>query len=637
MNIKAKGSISDKTVEEDKYAAAIRKRQEHENAVLHSPSNKKIVVAGPGTGKTYLFKKILEGKNNTLTLTFVNALVEDLSLELCGLSDVKTLHGFALSILKKAEEKRAKEKKVTEKNIKIFPKLTQVIKEDARILLDEEIDFDHLFHNRDDGNTHIEFYKNRKDYYGHYGFSDIVFAAVKYFEKDKNKIPVFEQVVVDEFQDFNTLEVSLIDLLAEKSPVLLAGDDDQALYESLKSASPKHIRQRHSEKNSGYTAFCLPYCSRCTRVIVEATNDIVSGATKDGYLRSRIIKPFHYLDDKNKDRDSDENPQLIYRQLYALQIPWFIQNHIGKIAKEVRGKFTVLIISPTKTQCRIIVNALKEKGFESVHFVEKKDTEEPTMLDGLKLLLEDGKCNLGWRIVAKKLLNDTDFETLLKQTDKDESISFSELIKKVGRKSEVTQMLKILRAVRDGKQAEDETEDGTEDKTENKTGDETEDKTEGETEDKTEDETELAKLLKKVSIDAYGMARDYLKDEIKSYKPVAVARKPSFCKPEVRKIPITTTTIEGSKGLDADYVFITYFDDRYFVKDEDKSKVSDQDICKFIVALTRTRKKVFLISSDTNKKPIFLKWINEKRILVLEATDNPTPDPQCSGEFRHGG
>jgi superfamily I DNA/RNA helicase len=218
-----------------------------------------------------------------------------------------------------------------------------------------------------------------------------VFAVVKYFEKDKSKIPCFGQVVVDEFQDFNTLEVSLIDLLAEKSPVLLVGDDDQALYESLKSASPNHIRQRYSGEDCGYTAFCLPYCSRCTRVIVEAANDIVTGAMKENHLSGRIPKLFQYLDDEEKDRDSDKNPHVIYHQLYAKQIPWFIQKHIGTIAKEVRDQFTVLIISPTNTQCGIILDALRNRGFQSVHFLEKKDTKEPTLLDGLKLLLQNKK------------------------------------------------------------------------------------------------------------------------------------------------------------------------------------------------------------------------------------------------------
>jgi len=329
-------------------------------------------------------------------------------------------------------------------------------------------------------------------------------------------------------------------------------------------------------------------------VIVDATSDIINGARKNGHLSNRIKKPFRYFDEENKDEDSNKNQQLIYSQSYADQIPWFIQKQIEEIAKEVRGKFTVLIICPYNIQCSTVIYALKKKGFVNVNYKKKEETKPLTLLDGLKLLLKEQNCNLGWRIVAKKLLNDIEFETVLKQTNTDDSVRFFDLIE-LELKKEVRQILKTLRAVRDGTQTEDITDDKTE--------------------DKTEDETELAKLFRKIDVDAYGMARDYLKDEIKPYNPSA--RKASFCKPEVKKIPITVTTIQSSKGLDADYVFITHFDDQYFVEDEDKTKVSDHDICKFIVSLTRARTKVFLISSNTKKKPVFLSWIDEKRIMEI--------------------
>lgn len=157
----------------ERYSKAKKERQKYVDAVLNSKSKKNIVVAGPGTGKTYLFKKILTNKKKTLTLTFVNALVEDLSLELYGLSDVKTLHGYARSALSAA----------TSTSIKIYPKLSGIIREDAKILINKDVDFDHIFHNRDDKNEYIEFYKKRKNYYDkYYGYSDIIFAIVKYFE-----------------------------------------------------------------------------------------------------------------------------------------------------------------------------------------------------------------------------------------------------------------------------------------------------------------------------------------------------------------------------------------------------------------------------------------------------------------------
>ncbi len=156
MNTKTQESSPDKTGEEAKCAAAESERNKHTDAIIYSSSRKKIVVAGPGTGKTHLFEEILKGKSNTLTLTFVNALVEYLSLKFCGLSKVKTLHSFALEKMNEA----------TGGDIKVYPRLTEVISNDARILLNEEIDFEDKFHNQTAEEKHIAFYKSRKKYYG---------------------------------------------------------------------------------------------------------------------------------------------------------------------------------------------------------------------------------------------------------------------------------------------------------------------------------------------------------------------------------------------------------------------------------------------------------------------------------------
>jgi superfamily I DNA/RNA helicase len=556
------------TAQADRHEAASRHRQLHVEAVVAADARNKIVVAGPGTGKTFLFRKVLDGKANTLTLTFVNALVEDLSLELFGLSDVRTLHGFA----------RQQLQKVAQVTVEVFPKLSAVIRQDALILLGRDVDFEALFHNKADGNENIEFYHKRRVYYGHYyGFSDIVYTAVRFFEGNPDRIPRYTQVVVDEFQDFNALEVALIELLASRSPVLLAGDDDQALYETLKCASAKHIRQKHGHTAAGYQNFTLPYCSRCTRVIVEATNDIISGAAHAGYLRGRIEKPFRYFDDPQKDRESDRYPSLVYGQMYAKQIPWFIQKRISEIAREVRDQFSVLVLSPTRTQCRHIASALREKGFQNLHHMEKKESPEPALLEGLNLLLEDSTGNLGWRVTAKALLPAADFEALLAQTGKDDSPPpFCDIIPSALKK-EVKALVQILRAARDSKRGED--------------------------------DNRAVKLLKQLGVDPVGMAMEFLRDQF----TLPGKRLVDF---GIRKVFMTVTTIPSSKGLAADYVFITHFDDRYFIKD--KSRVTDQDICNFLVSLTRARREVFLISSERNKEPTFLKWINKTRICTVE-------------------
>jgi superfamily I DNA/RNA helicase len=116
--------------------------------------------------------------------------------------------------------------------------------------------------------------------------------------------------------------------------------------------------------------------------------------------------------------------------------------------------------------------------------------------------------------------------------------------------------------------------------------------------------------IRKLGFDPLETTKGLLRDEIlSSSRPVG--------EPSIRKISIRARTVERSKGLAEDYVFITHCDDRFLIKDTDKTKISDRDICKFIVSLTRARRKVFLISSDLKKEPTFLKWINKDRIDEL--------------------
>jgi len=102
----------------------------------------------------------------------------------------------------------------------------------------------------------------------------------------------------------------------------------------------------------------------------------------------------------------------------------------------------------------------------------------------------------------------------------------------------------------------------------------------------------------------YSMAQDRLREMIR-------VRAPRTSDPAIRNISIKITTIPSSKGLAEDYVFVLDFDDRLFL--ERDGKCSDQKIYDFLVALTRARKKIFLVSGDS-KEPKFLSWIKKERI-----------------------
>ncbi|MEK7559674.1 MAG: UvrD-helicase domain-containing protein [Patescibacteria group bacterium] len=71
--------------------------------ILNSPATKKLVVAGPGTGKTTLFKKAINNssgyENDHLALTFINNLEDELKKELEGIAKVYTFHGYCHYLL----------------------------------------------------------------------------------------------------------------------------------------------------------------------------------------------------------------------------------------------------------------------------------------------------------------------------------------------------------------------------------------------------------------------------------------------------------------------------------------------------------------------------------------------------------
>jgi superfamily I DNA/RNA helicase len=88
--------------EEDQRLQEIeQKRATASDGIVNSDSEKRLIVAGPGTGKTHTFKQALAKAitdsptaERGLALTFIRNLVEDLSEALSDVADVFTFHGF---------------------------------------------------------------------------------------------------------------------------------------------------------------------------------------------------------------------------------------------------------------------------------------------------------------------------------------------------------------------------------------------------------------------------------------------------------------------------------------------------------------------------------------------------------------
>lgn len=385
------------TVEEELRAATER--------ILTSTARKKLIVAGPGAGKTWTFKRLLEGAAGSaetrLVLTFINSLVADLERDLSTLATVRTFHAFCLGVLRQNPQLRPD----LRDGFLVLPQLAELIKDDWRYReghedapmfvdamrsLDREIDQD--------------FFLDRSRHYNAVGFDDVVYRVHEAWNVNPELVPAFDLLLVDEFQDFNPLEAAVIEKLAEKSPIVIAGDDDQALYGQLRRATWDYIR--HLYTSGAYEVFELPFCMRCTEVIIGAVSDVIAAAASQGKLPGRIEKRYeHYPPQKHA--DSAKYPFIDHVHCTVQRQN---ANYFGKYIEQ-----QVLLIPPDEVATAheahnvpaLVIGQRQYLDQIEAHLrgagiaVERSQsaTVPLTREFGLRLLREDPESNLGWRIV----------------------------------------------------------------------------------------------------------------------------------------------------------------------------------------------------------------------------------------------
>ncbi len=552
----------------DQLKAAQRKeRQECLSAILESKAKKKIIVAGPGTGKTFTFCRILgqRAAGNNLAMTFIKKLVADMAATLGDKAEVRTFHAYCNKMLCAGKEKPT-----------LVPFLTKIIQKDAELLHKPFKDFDTKFRTLCEGCPDIAFYITRGDYYGAVGFDDSVYRLYKQILGNSSLLPDFDQVVIDEFQDFNPLEVAFIAELSKKGDILIVGDDDQAVYDD-RSASPKYLRKAYASKH--FTKFELPFCSRCPEAVVDATNCIIRRATRLGHLKGRIPKRFEcYLEEK--DADSQKYPKIVMaRCSLAKVIPNYINAEIQKIDpadiaesnREGKDYPTVLVVG-NRQYLRQIENALRNT-YPQLNYASRL-TDSYGIINAYECLLQDPRSNLGWRILVEMRLEKKAQERIL-----DSSKDGTPIIELVSRDFKAKQLhgITLLRAINLQKRATK------------------------------ANKVQIAEIL----------GRDT--DTVLSH---FISQKEEKKSTNNKAIPtILLTSFKGCKGLSAGHVFIVGVHNGSIPKKP--NDIRDLEICQFIVALTRTRKQCHIISNDWLIAPIdrnknylqpfadseFVKWI----------------------------
>jgi superfamily I DNA/RNA helicase len=108
---------------------AKQRRQQTSDDLVNSDAHKKLVVAGPGTGKTHNFKRVLDKSGGGLAITFIRALAEDLERDLGDLAQVNTFHGYCKHLAHNFGGVGGLTAKFD-----YFPRLPELVAEDLEIL-----------------------------------------------------------------------------------------------------------------------------------------------------------------------------------------------------------------------------------------------------------------------------------------------------------------------------------------------------------------------------------------------------------------------------------------------------------------------------------------------------------------------
>ncbi|HFT6662073.1 TPA: UvrD-helicase domain-containing protein [Legionella pneumophila] len=557
-------------------------REYYTNLIVDSTKPKKLVVAGAGTGKSFTFKKVLsKSPQNNLVLTFINNLVDDLKNDLGQYAEVKTFHSFCRKLLHKHAGEGI------DSEFEYYPDLLNIIIEDATILKNgiEKEAIEKSFKTFYEDNN-VEFYLDRANYYNAVGYDDSVYRVIKILRNASSLVPHYNTIVIDEYQDFNALEAELLEVLSTNcSYILIAGDDDQSVY-SFKYANPIHIRKKYEDTN--FSNFELPYCSRCCAVIVNSVKDILENAQKFSLLPNRIVKEY-ICHEESKQIDNETYPliQKVKISVNTKKSP-YIAKYILSVLQNLdrdevnqanQGDYPLaLVIGPTH-YLNQIEEALNNLSKEYRINLTKK-LKPSAIISALAHLYKNNKSNLGWRIILQekgdgKLLND-----IISQITNDKSAIVDHLPTDFK-----ALWLDILDKIRK----------------------------EYEEENYTSKSSELIEKLGENYMEAFRnkLKHDELTDEEDA--PIEQQEPANSTLSEIK-----LTTYSGSKGLSGGQVFIVGLDEGEFPRQEP----TFDDVCQYIVALTRTRKQCHLLTvgrfgAAQKNASQFLNWINKDNMNVV--------------------
>lgn len=346
-------------------------------AVSASPLEHLLIVSGPGTGKTILFADRIEYwgaqyDGTILVTTFVKKLAKDLESQLLSSSSrlskerkasvqPKTLHALARSVVEKAMPWNG-----FRKHLHVVPddKWDQLIWNDAASTGVEREAWREFDRQRARTTDPLQMsavstaarYRELCRYYNAASFPEMILLAQHALEENAELFSC-DCVIVDELQDFNKLERCLLEtILRNAHSWLMAGDDDQVLYDELKQSTRDLIVDVYNDHSVAKAM--LPLCARCDNHIVHAAAALMRQCrVADGQCIDKVFLPAR-IEPCAKIRMvccPTSDSAIEYLRIYLAEITEKLRERLADLSDDDAGETDpyLLIMTPDKA-CKML-------------------------------------------------------------------------------------------------------------------------------------------------------------------------------------------------------------------------------------------------------------------------------------------
>lgn len=222
-------------------------------------------------------------------------------------------------------------------------------------------------------------------------FDDCIFKVVKTLQDDvgfRNKLrEKYKYILVDEFQDTNLSQFSILEMLgSEGGNICVVGDDDQSIY-SWRGAMYETLQKFESIFKPKIIKLEQNY--RCTNVILHAANTLIKNNS------IRMDKTLWSTSDSAMPID------VIPQEDAAEEARWLAQRCISLLGAG-RNPYEIAILYRANSQAKIIEMALREtslpyKTFGGQSFFERKEIKD--FMAYLRLIGNKQDSMALWRVI----------------------------------------------------------------------------------------------------------------------------------------------------------------------------------------------------------------------------------------------